>query len=854
LAIFSAPMLRAKRTTRMFPTGPAGPARTFRLRWPRRLADAGLRILALPLVIALAALMVAAGLYPAFGGAGVAISRFDKTFSIDQNKALQLPAFPQRSTIVAADGSVLARVADENRVYLPLAKISPLAREAVLSIEDAGFYKHGPVDGLAIVRAALANLKAGRVVQGGSTISQQLIKQTETGDAQTFQRKFREAQEAIRLERQFSKDHILEMYLNLVYFGHGAYGIEAAAEWYFAKSAAKLTLNQAAMLAGLISSPARWDPVTHPALAKSRRNQVLLRMRDLRWISQSEYLDSIHRKVKLKDRLRDVNSLGPQPFFVQYVKDAILHPDLVFDKTDPRRGQYLKLFGKTYAQRRTMLFQGGLRISTTLQPQLQTVAAKAVATHLPNQGKAPPADPEAALVTIVPQTGAIQAMYAGRNFSKSKFNLATQGGRTAGSSFKAFTLVAALENGVPVGKVYDTKTPFEIKDQTCSTNGEPWIPANAEPGTGGFVNMTIATADSINVYFAQLISDVGPDVVEQTAVDMGVRGYARDAHVFIPPYCAITLGAVRVNPLSMTSGYSTLANQGTHCEPFAISRVSDSAGHLLFKARPQCQEVIPPSVAAQVTSLLEGVVKFGTGTAANLGRPVAGKTGTGQEYQDAWFMGYVPQLVTGVWVGYSRAEIPMRALPVLGYANAFGGTIAAPIWHDFMLAAVAGLPVQDFPAPPPPKTGRVPSVVGLDQSAAESVLAKANFTAVSHDVDSTSPKGTVVTQSPGGGSFAILGSAVSIGISTGKAPLTAVPSVVGLSKAAAIARLHAAGFGVTISTRDVGNPSKAGIVLSQSPAAGAQRKPGALVTIVVGVYKPAPSPSPKPSPNPSPSH
>jgi penicillin-binding protein 1A len=294
----------------------------------------------------------------------------------------------------------------------------------------------------------------------------------------------------------------------------------------------------------------------------------------------------------------------------------------------------------------------------------------------------------------------------------------------------------------------------------------------------------------------------------------------------------------------MTSGYSTLANQGKHCYPYAITKVVSPAGKVLFRNKPSCEQVLDPKVAAQETSLLEGVVSSGTGTAANIGRPQAGKTGTGQDYQDAWFVGYIPQLVTGVWVGYSKNEIPMRNLPVLGGANAFGGTIAAPIWHDYMIKAVAGMPVKDFPAPPPPKSGTVPNVVGMKQDDAVKTLAKANYTAIVSSQPCDKAAGIVCSQSPAGGSSAPLGIGVTINVSNGKSPKTKVPDVVGSTKGTATAALQAAGFHVSVVYQRVLLQQNDGIVVKQSPPGGTKADAGSTVTITVGRFEPNPSPSP----------
>jgi penicillin-binding protein 1A len=828
--------------------------RSYARRWtsppPQTLDPAGLimRVFLIPLVIVAAAGLVAAAVFPAVAGAGRAVKLSEGLFLGDPNQQFDLGPFALRSTIYARDESVLAQVADLNRIEVPFDEMGDNAKNAVLAIEDHDFYQHGPIDVRSILRALIRNAVAGEVVQGGSTITQQLAKNLVTGSEETFQRKWDEAKAAVVLERQFTKDQILALYLNYVYFGNGVYGIGTAAEWYFAKKPANLTVAQAALLAGLIKAPVAYDPVKHEGAAKTRRDIVIDKMLEFGFIDQAQHDTAKNTAIFLRKGKRKVNTEGSDPYYVQYVKDTFLHPDSYFDHKDPQYKKFLKAFGNTYDERFAALFQGGLKIYTTLDPKIQNAAKDAVESHLPNPGGQPPENPEAAVVTLVPQTGAIRAMYGGDVFQQSKFNLATQSVRTAGSSFKAFTLAAAFEQGVPVGKVYDATSPVRVPASKCPDPSGVWSPSNADPSEGGYMDLATATADSVNAYFAQLIADIGPDSVVDAARRMGVISYARDTTVTISPVCSITLGAVGVNPLSMTSGYSTLANEGTHCHPFAISKIVSATGDVLYKAKPYCQDAIEKDVADQVTGLLRGVVQYGTGTAAALAdRPVAGKTGTGQEYQDAWFIGYVPQLTTGVWVGYSKEEIPMRDLPVLGYRNAFGGTIAAPIFHDVMEAATAGMPVKQFPTPPPGKSGAVPDVVGMKQDEAEQTLGDANFTPKVEMKDSTEPEGTVFEQDPKGGTVRPLGSLVTISVSNGKSPKIAVPNVVGLTEADATAALQGAGFKVSVVEQIVDDPSLDGIVLDQTPEGGADRRPGQTVTIIVGVHnKPTPSPSPSP--------
>jgi penicillin-binding protein 1A len=788
-----------------------------------------LRILLIALIVGIASGLVALSLIPTVAGAGQAIARFDSQFLGGGTGPLRLPALPQRSTIYAADGSVLATLfEDQNRAYVPLSQVNVTTRNAVLAIEDHKFYEHGPLDVASIVRAALANLRAGHVVQGGSTITQQLIKNTETGNAETLARKFQEAQDAIRLEKTYTKDQILEIYLNEIYLGNRVYGIGTAAQFYFGARIQNLTLPQAALLAGMISSPVGFDPIAHPAAATERRNVVLADMLKYGWATRVQYDQAVASRVRLSSKGRTANTAGPEPYWVQFVVRQFL--------ADPR-------FGPTLADRRHALFQGGLKIYTTLQPKLEAAAKSALHNKYPDPGVAPPnSDPEAALVTVVPQTGAIVAMANNTSFSRSQVDLGSQAERSTGSAFKAFTLAAAFEGGFTPEKTYSSTSPVTIPEAKCPNPGGPWMPNNSEgAGAGPPLTLRVATADSINVVFAQLIADVGPQAVADVAAKMGLAGY-------IPPVCAITLGAVKVSPLAMASAYSTLANAGKHCQPYSISRVVARTGKVIFRATPTCTQVIPAGVAATVTDLLKGVIAYGTGTAAQLpdygSRPEAGKTGTGQSHDDAWFMGYIAQLCAGVWVGYMKGETPNYSLQLRSdTGGGFGGTAAAPIWHDFMAAAEQGLPIEQFPKPPPEKQGIVPNVVGLRLAQAVQALDQAKFTALPPTmVPSDQPAGTVVAQSPAGGSSAPLGSGVSLSVSNGHkpkpspspSPSASVPDVVGLSQSDAESMLSADGFRVAVEYRSVHDPSKYGMVLNQHPGGGTPEPPGFRVTIVVG--------------------
>jgi len=815
--------------------------RAWHARPDRDTAPPKIRGALIPFVILSAAALVAAGLFPAVGGLGKAAKLLGQQFEC--SKSLTIPSLALRSTIVAADGSVISQVANENRIPVELGQVNEVTKRAILAVEDHSFYDHGPIDVKAIGRALVANVSAGKVVQGGSTITQQLVKNFYTGNEQTLKRKIQEAKDAICLERAYTKDQILELYLNDVYLGHGAYGVGAAAEYYFGTTPEKLTLPQAALLAAQISSPSTYDPVRHAEAATKQRNIALKDMLKYRFITDKEYSQAADTPIKLSAKKRLVNK--PLPFFAQFVQDTILHPI----PSDPNYKTYLKLFGRSYQERERFLFQGGLKIYTTYQPPLLRYADAAVAGRMPDEGNPFDRNPEAALASIVPQTGAIRSMVGGPDYAarRHKPNLAVQARRQAGSAFKAFTLAAALEAGIPLGKVYDTPNPVHIPPGPC---GPSWSPQNAERGSGGFMDMATATAESVNVWFAQLIAEVGPEKVQQVAKKMGVVSYAYNSYVSVPAFCSITLGSVEVNPLSMAVGFATLANNGVRCYPFAIQKILSWNGKVLYRAKPHCQKAIAPKIAASVTSLLQGVISRGTGTRADIGRPAAGKTGTAQDFADAWFVGYVPQLATAVWVGYGyvNRNVDMTRSPILtsgqlaGF-HAFGGTMAAPIWHDYMQKAVAGLPVKGFPSPPAPAGGTVPNVVGMKQADAEKTLAKAGFTPFVQEGPSTEPKGVVYSQTPAGGAHATLGSRVTIMVSNGKAPKVPVPNVVGKTQAQATSILKGAGFVVEVVYQN--DPQNDGIVIAQVPSGG-NHKVGSTVTITVGQQGPTPSPSPSP--------
>jgi penicillin-binding protein 1A len=577
--------------------------------------------------------------------------------------ALQPLALGQNSFVYADNGTLLGVVPSSvNRQPLRLDQISPYLRTATVAIEDRRFWQHGALDYEGIARAFFSDISAGKIVQGGSTITQELVRNLYIHDAdRTFSRKVKEACLAVKLAQVWTKPRILNAYLNEVFYGRAAHGAQAAAETFFSTRAQDLTLPQAALLAGLPQAPTVYDPLLHPAAAMQRRNEVLSAMLRNRSITKAEFEQAVASPLGLKPG--SLYARQQQENFFGWAEQ-----------------QLVAKFGAT------RVAAGGLRVRTTLDPAMQQQAESAVKSILRRTR-----DPAAALVSIDPRTGAVRAMVDdvpdGR---KMKFNLATQSTRTAGSSFKPFVLATAIEHGISLYSSFSGPPSLVIPDHTCDGPQGPWDVHNYADESDGYMNLLSATADSVNTIFAQLVAKVGPWNVVPVAHRMGIT-------TPLQPVCSITLGTQPVNPLEMTDAYATLAAHGLHHAPQAFELVRAPNGSVLGRLGTKGDRALPQSVADQVTYALEGVVQHGTGTAAYYGRPAAGKTGTAENFQDAWFCGYVPQLATCVWVGYPKGEIPL--LDVEGVGAVAGGTLPAEIWHRFMSAATANMPALGFPTP-----------------------------------------------------------------------------------------------------------------------------------------------------------
>ena len=595
-------------------------------------------------------------------------------------KEISLDKLAATSLVFDAGGGYLGQLkGDINRKPVKLENISPKAVKAVLAVEDNDFYEHNGVNARAITRALLRNVAAGAVQQGGSTITQQLVKLSVLDDASRdfLNRKVPEAVLALRLEEKMTKDEILEAYLNTVYFGGGAYGIQAAAETYFNKTAADLDWAESALLASMINNPNRNDPTINPERAIQQRSLALRRLADTQNITEDERRE--FELVKLPDRRYE--PVAPRDkledgYFLEEVKQSLLNEPAL---------------GATFTERRDALFAGGLRIYTTIDPKAQFAAEAAIRNTLPVDDR----DFTAALAAIEPSTGAIRAMVGGPGFDRLEFNIATSKGRQTGSSFKPFVLAAAMEQGlIPQDTldgsgqcVFDNKGAPEPIYVAENFNGDP----------GGFGSIEQLTLRSSNCGYLRLGQVVGIPNVIATSRSLGLRGTLENV-------LSLPLGVVDVTPIDMASAYNAFANDGKRAEPYYVSRVEDRSGNVVFEHKPQITRGVSTQAAREVTKVLEGNVRSGTGTRARLGnQPAAGKTGTTSDFTDAWFVGYTPYLTTAVWMGNAEAPIEMRN--VGGLSSVTGGTFPAQMWGAFNRDYHQDKPPKAFVPPEPPHRG-----------------------------------------------------------------------------------------------------------------------------------------------------
>ena len=591
-----------------------------------------------------------------------------------------------------------------HRFLIDTTELPKYVGQAVVASEDKDFYEHGGISLKGILRAAWANLTGGEIQQGGSTIAQQYIKNAVLQDPErTITRKIKEAILAIKLERRYSKRQILGFYLNTIYLGRGAYGVEAAAEVYFGEDADELTLPQAAFLAGIIPSPESYQPTSNPVGARSKRDHVLDLMAQQGYISRERAERAKRTKIVVEKVTRRSIENQKAAYFMEWLRKEYLYPE--------------------YGDR---LYTGGLKIYTTLDLKMQEEAENAIGSVLTETE-----DPQAALVSMTPD-GAVRAFVGGRDFRSVKqargFDYASdRPGRSPGSSAKPLTLLTAIEEGISTSSRFSGRSPVTIPAEDCG--GTEYEADNYGGTQYGTLTLDQATTNSVNTVFAQLIAQVGPEKVAKTFDEFGFDGTPFTEKVdHVKPFCSLALGVLETPPVQQARTYAAFAAGGILPEVQPITHIDDSNGDCLVEYRPvrdlECGRVDPLETKrvadendiAVLTETLTHVVEGGTATAANIGRPVAGKTGTAQEYKDAWFAGYIPQLTTVVWEGYpivkqkSGKEIqplmqacadPVVCKPVHGYTVTGGGTPVSPavIWADYMSKAVAELAIEPFPVP-----------------------------------------------------------------------------------------------------------------------------------------------------------
>ncbi len=566
----------------------------------------------------------------------------------------------QGTKIYDDNDELLTELHVERRIFVPLAHIPQSLRDAVIATEDRRFYYHWGIDPIGIGRAVYQNYRRGRIVEGGSTITQQLTKVLFLTPDKSLERKLKEAVLALELERRYPKDRILEMYLNQVYFGHGAYGVEAAARTYFGKSVSELNVREAALLAGLPRAPSNYSPFEHAEAARRRREMVLRRMVEYGVLKDQEAKRLARTDLGLipPERRRTTGQ-----YFLEYVQQTL----------EARYGA-------------DMVFKGGLNVYTTLNPSMQLAAEQALRDGLKalaartTKGRAPE-HPEGAVVTIEPQTGYVRAMVGGYDFFRSEFNRAVQAKRQPGSAFKPFVYLAALEAGMtPATRIEDAPVSYAV-----GANGQAWKPENYDRKFRGSTTLQQAVEESVNVVTVKVQEKVGVNRTIQVARRLGIGSP-------LEPNLSLALGTSDLSLLELTSAYATLAHQGVWMPSTAVRYVTDVQGKLLEEHVPEGKEALSPEAAYVMTHMLRGVVERGTGQGAKtLGRPIAAKTGTTNDYSNAWFIGFTPRLATGVWVGYDRPRSLGR--------DETGSRVAVPIWTSYMGRILGDSPKDDFPVP-----------------------------------------------------------------------------------------------------------------------------------------------------------
>lgn len=764
---------------------------------------------------------------------------------------LEFPNLSMLSTVRSSDGIKLGQLTERNSRPVSLDEMPDLVVAALLSAEDKSFYEHEGINFQAIARAVIGKV-ASNTPGGGSTITQQVVKQNFLSDEYSIERKICEAVIAAEVERRYTKDQILEFWANSVFFGSNAYGIRAASLEYFNKELDELSISEAAMLPIPIRNPTFYHPRRSPENVLVARNRTIDRMVSNGYILPVDASTAKAEPLGVVEQ-QTFETLSPQVMIA--VRQELL-----------RNNKYG--LGETYAERKRAIFGcpaavtdcdggGGLLIDITLDVDLQNEANRILRAWFRPEFDGP----TGAIATIDNRTGAIRVLASGLDFGtdieagQRPYDLASQGARQPGSAFKPFTLAAALESGdragnpVTLGSYWDDSSPAVIEcDSPCSADGNFWTVHNAGGAAPkGLRTLESATYNSVNTVYARLVDAIGPEAVVDMARRLGIESP-------LQPFPSITLGALGVSPLEMSAAYSTLANYGSRVEPYLIERITASDGTVIYRNTVQPRQVLSDQIAAAVVGAMKKVVSNGTARRADIGRPQAGKTGTATNSRDVWFVGYVPQMTTSVWVGYPDAQIPLEDFTVWNdvegkeqfYRRAYGGSLPAPIWKQFMLYATQDMAPIDFPEEPPGtnvyRQTPFTTVPPLAESTLETVdaLFAVGLEAEVVEVASVMPAGTVLGTIPLPGTPMRQGSSIAVEVSNGIAPVIAMIDLRGTAKNQVGGRLtqFAADNGISITWSLVEvptiNPTQNGVVVGSTPNPGDPVAGGQNIVVTIG--------------------
>lgn len=753
--------------------------------------------------------------------------------------SLVFPDLSRTSRVFAADGTLLAELHD-GRVSEPV-KFEDMPDAmvyAMLAAEDKTFFEHEGINIAAIGKAFLDNLRSGDQ-RGGSTITQQVVKKSFVGDEISYQRKIKEAITAIELERRYEKPQILEFYLNSIYLGWNAWGVQAAAQEYFGKDLSEVSVSEAAAIAVFARNPSFYDPRSNPDRVLARRNDVIREMLESNFVTAEVAEQATAADLGVIEPRREIGLF--EHVVVEAKRQLLNSPEFNFlgATSDERK---IRIFGCP-ADDVTCTGGGGLDIYTTIDTDLQRKATSLLREWVPTPDDPEVEAPSGAIASVDTATGAVLVMASGLEFGREQYDLAVQGRRNPGSSFKPITLLAALEQGISLRSLWNATSPLEIEcPYVCSANGNIWTVHGG--GGGGLMPLEDATYRSVNVVYAQVAIATGPENIVDAARRMGITAPL----VAVP---SLALGGSAVSPLEMASAYTTFATNGLRAEDFLVASVTSRDGQIDWEHKIVHQQVFDPALVAAARRPMTRV-PTGSGTAprANIGRPQAGKTGTHQNNTEAWFVGYVPQMSTSVWIGFPDEQIPLRSITIHDtyYSQVFGGSIPAPIWKEFMEYALRDEPALEFPPEPPgvsdyfktPST-EVPDLLELLLEEAEKATLNAHLLFEAEEFNSLEPEGTILSQEPEAGTELRHGQTVIVQTSTGLAPEALMPQLTGLNlgQVDAVFAVFEESLELTLTYTvvqvETANPALYGKVVSTSPGEDQKVTDGDVVTLFIGI-------------------